>query len=537
MNIFHDAWVPVGEIGKNERKVPPLGTVIIRSMTSPNRRLVLGAAIAVPLLTAAVCGVILLQAVRPPHPSPASPGANSLAEALDLLQGADARSPEALDQAADAADARAGRRLAESCLSRARAARLRRQPDRERSFLDEALRAAPDRSEIQLARLLLAAEKWAEAAIPRPAIEAPALAIRPENPHPAPPPPELDPSSLKGRAADVAGLLVAVIVGRDPAEKHAAATREGMEDRLQFALGVAALRRGRLEAAAAWLRGAAEKDPTPPRWRALALASLKNGNAAAVDEACRRWREADPKDPDPGLYEALAKSASGDLPGALAALDGSVATAPTHRTLRGWAAYLAGRSDRAREDAEALAASDPTAMLLRGILRLAGGDPAGALADAQASGSGYASLCLKAEAQAALGRSEEAVAAWKEAVRTDGARPAARLGLADHLVAKGRLDEALAELEELPDHPHARRRRISVLVTKGDHAEALRAAESAVARFPGEARLRLELGRVRHVRGDHYGELQAYAQAIELDPSNTEARNLHAECLKELTPK
>ncbi len=503
---------------------------------------VLVAAIAMPLAALGISLAVFQHRKASLEATPTPKPIDVRQKAIETIDAASHLPAEARLAAIGAAEKLNGGPFVESILARAR---LHRAAGRAAAEHDEVARAEklePAHPDVQIARLGLESIAWAARSLPVPRLIASSTSFaRPVTNPPSKAPP-IDATGWTARPAALAALLLRATSDQDPGPALGPASREGMDDRLQGALGVQALRAGHHDAAIAWLRGAVAADPKRPEpRRALALALLLRGDWPAALEACREWIALAPTDADAPAWEAVAHQALGDRAKARASLEASAKLGPAHRLAAAWGAFHAGDHAAARAAAEALVPAEPDARLLRGVLRLEAPDAAGALADAEAMladrKDDYDALCLKADALVAMNRDEEALAAWAAAEALAPGRPQARLARADVLRRLKRYGEALADLAELPELSDALWRRTLLLLDKGDVDEAYQAARTGLDRYPGDPLQRIGMARVLHVRGDHYGELTALKQALSLDPNHAEAKRLAEECRKELEPR
>jgi tetratricopeptide (TPR) repeat protein len=510
-------------------------------MNPSTRRAILVGAVAAPILTALIMAGLIFSAWRRGALVVADPAADPRQAAIASLSGAAQLPPDEAVRLADDADHAAGVPLVEACLVRMDAAHRRRDPAGERKEADRALALDPTRPEAQMARILIAAERWASAAIPDarldpiPTTFAVSKAVAPATL------PDL-PARLDGRPARTAELLRLLQAGSDlrsAPDLWSEVSSGPIDPRLAFALGVYSLRRDDAPAGLSWLRAALAGDPVHPgRFRALMIAELLAGNLAEALDVGTRWRAAAPDAAEPWAWAAAAHRKLGDVKKAAESLDGAVRIDAKYRGARGWAEYARGDRSKALEDAEAAKETDPAARHLRAVLHRDAGEFKAALAACDmilAVRTGFfEALALRADCLAKLGRDEDAVAAWKRAIEADPVRTEARLGLAEHYRATGRREEALALYSELSDLPEAHAKSALLLLELGRHSQALYWAEMGVRRHPNDARLQIVLGRIRHARLDHFGEWAAYDAAVRLDPRNVEAKKLLDECLREL---
>jgi len=509
-------------------------------MTPSTRRAILVCAVAVPVLTGLVMAGFIFSAWSRAKHVTAEPGTNPRELALASIAGAAHLPPDEAIRLADEAEAAAGP-LVEACLLRMDAARRRRDPAGERAQADRALALDPARPESQMARVLLAAEGWANLAIPGARLDPISTSFATSKIPPTVPMPDLPPR-LDGRAARIAELLRRLQAGsdlREATDLWSEVSSGPIEHRLAFALGVYSLRRDDAPAALSWLRAALAGDPVQPaRYRALMMAELLSSNFAEAIDVGARWRSAAPGSAEPWAWAAAAHRKLGEIKKAAEALDAAVGIDGRYRSARGWAAYAAGDRAKAVEDAEASMAADPAARHLRALLHKDAGEIEAALAACDlvlaARPGHYESLALRAECLAARGRSDDAVAAWKRAIDADPARFEAKLGLAEHYRLAGRREEAFTLYSELSENPEAHAKSALLLLELGRHSQALEWAEQGVRRHPNDARLLVVLGRVRHARLDHFGECVAFEAAVRLAPKDEEARKVLEDCLLEL---
>jgi tetratricopeptide (TPR) repeat protein len=144
----------------------------------------------------------------------------------------------------------------------------------------------------------------------------------------------------------------------------------------------------------------------------------------------------------------------------------------------------------------------------------------------------------RAETLREHGRLEEALAAYDAAVERFPDNAVARMGRAETLRELGRLEEALAAydaaVERFPDNAVARNGRAETLRALGRLEEALAAYDAAVERFPDNVVARNGRAETLRALGRLEEALAAYDAAVERFPDNVVARNGCAETLRDL---
>ena len=144
----------------------------------------------------------------------------------------------------------------------------------------------------------------------------------------------------------------------------------------------------------------------------------------------------------------------------------------------------------------------------------------------------------RAETLRALGRLDEALAAYDRAVEDFPDNAVARTGRAETLRAVGRLDEALAAydraVEDFPQDAVPRNGRAETLRALGRLKEALAAYDRAVEDFPQDAVARNGRAETLRALGRLDEALAAYDRAVGEFPHNIVARAGRAETLRAL---
>jgi tetratricopeptide (TPR) repeat protein len=139
-----------------------------------------------------------------------------------------------------------------------------------------------------------------------------------------------------------------------------------------------------------------------------------------------------------------------------------------------------------------------------------------------------------------LGRSEEALVAYEEALRLDSNNAQAHGGRGDTLAQLGRREEALAAYEEAlrlaPSYAAVHLNRGNVLRELGRREEALAAYEEALRLGVNDtdAAVHLNRGNVLRELGRREEALAAYEEALRLDPNFTAAHIGRGNVLREL---
>jgi len=512
-------------------------------MSPSARKAVITAAVAAPILTAVIMGAIIYLKTAPastPSGTPAPADGDRRSQALARLASASSLAPEEMVKVADEAERDTGGPLAEAWLVRALAARKRFDLEGERVAVDRAMSLGTDLAETQLAKALLAAEVWARAASPKVLVHPPTTTLVPTVGLTSPPALEPGLEKLGGRAAIVVKLLHVLRAGGKPEDiaplwTELSAVR--IEDRLAFAIGIHSLRQGAADEALTWLRMALAAAPQdPPRLRAVAMADLFITESAEAFQVLERWRQADPTSAEAWAWMAVGARGKGDLAKARECLDTAVKMDPAWRCARGWVAYAAKDTETALADSGGT--EDPWGLYLRALIRWEKEDVANALADCATVlakwPDHYESLVLQARALSSLGKAEEAEKSWKAALRVSPGRTEAKVGIAGFFASHGRLEEAIAAYADVPDAAESHWRAARLMLEAGRHADALRWVNMGIHRYPRDPKLRVTLGRILHARLDHFGELSAYEQALQISPGDDEAKKLLDGCLAEM---
>ncbi len=241
----------------------------------------------------------------------------------------------------------------------------------------------------------------------------------------------------------------------------------------------------RLDAARRELEAAATADPADlqPLLERVRL-ELTVGDAAAALNAAARAEALDPDDPRALLAVASALAASGAVPQAIAKIDRALEVDPRGEATRLLSAVLLRDLNRV-DDAAALLVElnserpdDPEVATLLGFVRLRQGDPTAALDLAESLViAGIDDVRVDQVLGLALAalpdRREHAVAPLERAIAAGPVgRQRLRVELIDVLIGLGRLEEALAAIEEgLAASPEAAPlyyRKATVLRSQGD---------------------------------------------------------------------
>jgi tetratricopeptide (TPR) repeat protein len=227
----------------------------------------------------------------------------------------------------------------------------------------------------------------------------------------------------------------------------------------------------------------------------------------------------------------------------------SNASAAAHQD-RGWAFLQMGDLDQADREFTSALKGQPAfypAEISLGYLELARKHPGAALtrfARALDAHRGDASALVgRGQAQLALGRERDALAAFQAAAAADPSLLdltrqidvlkfrllEANLAKARAAARAGRFDDAiqayLAAIADSPDSPILYRELAGVEHEKGDSESALENLRTAVWLDPGDAKSFAEIGRLLEERHDLEGATKAYRQALAIEPSaEVEAR-------------
>jgi tetratricopeptide (TPR) repeat protein len=145
---------------------------------------------------------------------------------------------------------------------------------------------------------------------------------------------------------------------------------------------------------------------------------------------------------------------------------------------------------------------------------------------------GYALVLLR------MGRAEESLAAYEDAIRDYPTDAVAQAGRAEVLKSMGRLDDALTAYDtvvrEFPSNVVARTGRAEVLKSMGQLGDALAAYDAVVREFPSNVIARNGRAEVLKSMGQLDDALAAYDAVLREFPSNLFARNGRAEVLKSM---
>jgi tetratricopeptide (TPR) repeat protein len=142
----------------------------------------------------------------------------------------------------------------------------------------------------------------------------------------------------------------------------------------------------------------------------------------------------------------------------------------------------------------------------------------------------------RAEVLKAMGRFDQALKAYGEAVQLFPRHVIARSGRAEVLKAMGRFEQALEAYDEtvqlFPHDAIARNGRAEVLKAMGRFDQALKAYDEAVQLFPRHVIARSGRAEVLKAMGRFDQALKAYDEGVQLFPHDAIARNGRAEVLK-----
>ncbi len=269
-------------------------------------------------------------------------------------------------------------------------------------------------------------------------------------------------------------------------------------------LAAALLELGRYREAATAAQAALDAAPGDARARRVFVkAGLRSGDAATAAAAAAQWDSLD-ADADWSAEDLLALAAQQEEAGlpeaALGTFARAAALAPDDPHIpyrQGLAAMHAGRPTDAEEPFARAAALEPTEAvypLNLGIARYQAGDQAGALE------------------------------AFRQAVAIDGTLVAARLLLAQTLMATGRLDEAATEYAHVRDREPGNAKALRGLgfcrLRQADYQAAATAYAAAAEAEPDNADGWAGLGGARLGLSDLDGAERAFARARAIDPDN-----------------
>lgn len=293
------------------------------------------------------------------------------------------------------------------------------------------------------------------------------------------------------------------------------------------------LEAGRAGEALEHLAVALERNPGYLEARLLAMrAELERGDAAAAEAHATAALMKNPDYPDLHFWLGLARFRSGDLPGAGAALERATELnrqfARAQRLL-GLVYHALGRYDDALRAVRMGLSRDrevPGGDLEPALLLLDAGDAAGAeewLLRTVAMRPQYPDVHVAlARARRALGRSEEARASYREALRVAPGWDAAALELAALEIETGRAAAAEEVLVALLSHrrdwadAHALLGRAYLLTDRPTDAEA--PLREALRLHPGFATAHADLGWTLLRLGRTAEADAAFGRALELDP-------------------
>ncbi len=247
-------------------------------------------------------------------------------------------------------------------------------------------------------------------------------------------------------------------------------------------------------------------EPLQKRWpmhsetaQALGLAYAQLGMKEKALRHLKRASELAPKDAAASLNYGAALSREGRVSEAVAAFRRAVELAPQLSGARyNLAQELAKAGDRegaAREMRVATTLNPDAGVYQRDLGRLEG----------------------------ALGRWDEAIAAYRACCGSEECHLDARTELALALETAGRDDEALAEwrhlVEGAPLLPTARHHLVALLARRGALDEAEKAALAGTEADPANADFWHNLGAIRAMRDDPAGAVAAYRRALLADPA------------------
>lgn len=202
-----------------------------------------------------------------------------------------------------------------------------------------------------------------------------------------------------------------------------------------------------------------------------------------------------------------------------------------------------GDAAGARAAAEAALALRPghaDALYLRGLAEAADGGHAEALewfARARRANPANPAFPFSEGASAhALGRPDQAIAAWREAARLDPGDPSALDALGNALLETGEPSEAVrclgAAVALSPEDPQLRFHLGNALRAIGDDHAAGHSFARAAALAPGDARFHNNLGVALHAQSRHAQALEAFDRAAALQPDWSDAHNNRGSALQ-----
>jgi tetratricopeptide (TPR) repeat protein len=139
-----------------------------------------------------------------------------------------------------------------------------------------------------------------------------------------------------------------------------------------------------------------------------------------------------------------------------------------------------------------------------------------------------------------MGRQDEAISAYRKAIKLDPDNVAARFNLAAILADKKLMDEATAEYQKAAEaHPRDSRNaefrmRLGIILRdQGKLDEAIAEFARAIDLFPDDVSLHVELGVTLRQQGNSDQAIAQLQKALELDPRSFGARRWLSDCLRE----
>ncbi|GFO62987.1 tetratricopeptide repeat protein [Geomonas paludis] len=136
----------------------------------------------------------------------------------------------------------------------------------------------------------------------------------------------------------------------------------------------------------------------------------------------------------------------------------------------------------------------------------------------------------------AVGREDEAMSYYRDAIRNKGENPQLHLNLAGIYERKALLDEAVVEyrqvLSSTPDNQQARQRLAEIYTLRGSFPQALEQYQALIKANPADASTQLKLARAFVNTKDLDSAISAYQAAIKLDPESLETHRELANLLR-----
>ena len=311
-----------------------------------------------------------------------------------------------------------------------------------------------------------------------------------------------------------------------------------------FALGEIQWRTRQYASAADSFENVQELDPGEERAGRLALLALRalndptnqNREIAVLERHVGHY----PDDGEAWYLLALARGASGDVPGQVEAMERAIGLGqdePDSRGFMGVGLALEGQYERAAEAIREVledAPQDADLQAALGFVAHLQGNHDAAIQHLENALEQGTELEREVRTQLGLllvaeGRAAEAERHLQAVTAQAGASPAARFFQAVSQRSRGRQQEALNTFEQLmqEDHPfaqHAAAQVAGIYLDRGDTSAARDAVDQALQSLGDSAALLTLEGRIHMMEGDYDQARDLFRRAIQLDPDHAPAR-------------